>query len=210
MHMRAAPIEFSSHFIPFFMFNFEFFAKWTVTSYLINVHRLIIHSINLKLNFFFLIVSLGRSLDRTVPFCFILYDFFVADFFDDPHSVNEWNQFYCSYFGIGLRTEDRDNEMWAKSHHHSIHLINKRSFWFWCFCIFVNTEHWKKNISLDYFPPFFKLQQWKSFVPCEYDQEHFHKCYPMLSSLWPAYLPSYLKPTLLHIVSKNFTFLCRI
>lgn len=153
MHMRAVPIEFSYHFIPFFMFNFTFFAKWTVTSYLINVHRLIIHSINLKLNFFFwlfLLVTLWIALYLSVLFCMI---FFCCWLF--RWSSFSWWMNSILLFLFWNWTEDRDNEMWAKSHHHSIHLINKRSFWFWCFCIFVNTEHWKKNHFSRLFPPFF-------------------------------------------------------
>lgn len=108
MHIDAVPIEFSSHFIPFFVFNFKIFAKWTVTSYLINVvHRLIILFIQSIWNWKKLFDCFSWSLFRshcTILFYFVWF-FFVADFFDDPHSVDEWIQFHCSYFGIGLGTE---------------------------------------------------------------------------------------------------------
>lgn len=99
-----------------------------------------------------LIVSRGHSFDRTVPFCFILYDFFLLLTF--RWSSFSWWMNSISLFLFWNWTEDRGNENWAKSHHHSIHLINKRSVWFWCFCMFVYTEHWKKILSRLFFPFF--------------------------------------------------------
>lgn len=155
MHMGAVPIEFCSHFIPFFVFNLKKFDKWTATSYLINVvHRLIILFIQSiwnwkKIVWLFLVVTLSIALYHFVLFCMI---FFCCWLF--RWSSFSWWMNSISLFLFWNWTGDRGNENWAKSHHHSIHLINKRSVWFWCFCMFVYTEHWKKILSRLFFPFF--------------------------------------------------------